>query len=368
MAGGHPSEDPGHAMEQRRLKNWESVVLVILLAFLISAGGLCIAGSMRSGTALSTAALVFLTNIAKTISAVLVYLYTLAGVSDKEGTPLDIPPLKIVYAVPAVLYTFSDNIAFIVLSKINPATFSIIWNGKTAVVAIMMRVFLVQKPFSWCKWGGVGMLLIGPTLIEFGSKQHLTLSENGEMAPIYWHALCFLGACISASANVFTEYVLKRHAGDPILWQNVQLYACSAAFTLVALMVQEGVAAAAALLDPPYLVANLSGMAILAMLMQTAQSFVVPMILKYVDNIADLFAHAGAVLVTSFASWMFFQLHFTYYFMTGMLASVCALFLYYADRMFPSLAVQYSLVGVPLASPARSPHLLHHHTRRPPDL
>eukprot|EP00959_Pyramimonas_sp_CCMP1952_P164338 3435465-Pyramimonas_sp.AAC.1 len=37
------------------------------------------------------------------------------------------------------------------------------------------------------------------------------------------------------------------------------------------------------------------------------QSFVVPMILKYVDNIADLFAHAGAVLVTSFASWMFFQ-------------------------------------------------------------
>ena len=68
------------------------------------------------------------------------------------------------------------------------------------------------------------------------------------------------------------------------------------------------------------------------------QAFIVPAILKYVDNIADLYAHAGAVLITAFFSWIFFDLKPTIFFMLGMLASVCSLFLYYSERLIPQLA------------------------------
>jgi hypothetical protein len=52
------------------------------------------------------------------------------------------------------------------------------------------------------------------------------------------------------------------------------------------------------------------------------------------DNIADLYAHAGSVLLTAVASWWFFDLHLTAFFLLGLGASVSSMLLYYADRLF----------------------------------
>ena len=65
------------------------------------------------------------------------------------------------------------------------------------------------------------------------------------------------------------------------------------------------------------------------------------MILKYIDNVADLYAHAGAVIITAFFSWLFFELHPNVFFMLGMLASVCSLFMYYSERLFPEWAARF---------------------------
>eukprot|EP00241_Pyramimonas_parkeae_P007126 CAMPEP_0114259278 /NCGR_PEP_ID=MMETSP0058-20121206/19806_1 /TAXON_ID=36894 /ORGANISM="Pyramimonas parkeae, CCMP726" /LENGTH=311 /DNA_ID=CAMNT_0001374311 /DNA_START=89 /DNA_END=1020 /DNA_ORIENTATION=- len=300
----------GLATEECKMKlnTWQLVGLVTLLACLVSAGGLCIAAAMRQKTELTSASLVFLINGMRTITNLLAY-GPLRGKSapPRDGAPAEfndstIPRFNLQYAVPSVLYTFSDNIAFMVLAKINPATFSIIWNCKTAVVAVLMRVVLVRKPFTWAKWGGVALLLIGPTLVELGTKREA--KEVGQThTPVYWHLLCLCGACISAAANVYTEWVLKKFKHDPFFWQNVQLYSFSTVFTLVALIHQQGIKAALDLASPEFLMTHVSGMAILAMLMQVAQAFLVPAILKFADNIADLFAHAGAVLITAYFSW-----------------------------------------------------------------
>lgn len=77
-------------------------------------------------------------------------------------------------------------------------------------------------------------------------------------------------AC-SAAANVYTEWVLKKFKHDPFFWQNVQLYSFSTVFTLVALIHQQGIKAALDLASPEFLMTHVSGMAILAMLMQVAQ-------------------------------------------------------------------------------------------------
>mmetsp|Transcript_20031 Transcript_20031/g.27737 ORF Transcript_20031/g.27737 Transcript_20031/m.27737 type:complete len:360 (+) Transcript_20031:204-1283(+) len=338
----------------RKLKTWESVTLVGVLAILIAGGGLSIASSTRQESHLSTAALVFLTSVCRLVSNVGAFSYqTVSQGGPGAGVLLASPgasptkasfyaqtgrwngplTLNLHYAVPALLYTFSDNIAFVVLAKINPATFSILWNSKTAFVAVFLRLFLIKEPFPWVKWGGVALLLVGPTLIEIGSKKDIMKGTLGQPAPIYWHMLCLLGAFISAASNVYTEWALKKHKTDPLLWQNIQLYGCSTAFTLIGLVAQHGLLSAVEVFSPEFLIANVSGMALLAMLCQTTQSFLVPAILKYLDNIADLYAHACAVIITAFASWMFFNLDLTIYFMLGISASIGSLFLYYAEKL-----------------------------------
>lgn len=334
-----------HEEGKIKLKPWQSVTLVVSLAFLVAIGGLCIAASMRQGTKLTSASLVFLVNAMRVTANLIAFFYQFGSENDKMrqllGTSQSdsclgvFPRFNMQYAIPSLMYCFSDNIAFLVLAHINPATFSIIWNCKTAVVAVLMRLVLVQKPFAWVKWGGVGLLLIGPTLVELGSKKEVTKGgENGEHAPIYWHALCLGGACISAAANVYTEWVLKKYKIEPMIWQNVQMYTFASVFTLIALICQKGFGAALDLVSPEFLMTHISGLTIVAILMQVTQAFIVPAILKYVDNIADLYAHAGAVLITAFFSWMFFELKITIWFTLGMLASVCSLFLYYSEKIF----------------------------------
>jgi hypothetical protein len=89
----------------------------------------------------------------------------------------------------------------------------------------------------------------------------------------------------------------------------------------------------------------------------------VPAILKYMDNIADLYAHAGSVLMTAIASWLFFDLSLTVYFLLGMCASVCSSMLYYADRVFTkpapvatsSTVLSVEMSGVRARTPLLSP-------------
>ncbi|KAK3284491.1 hypothetical protein CYMTET_7859 [Cymbomonas tetramitiformis] len=322
-----------------------SQALVFSLSILITSGGLCVASATRhSEGKFSSSSLVFCTNVLKTFANLSVFAYVKSAELfsfDKELSPSGAFNWR--YAIPGVLYTLSDNIAFTVLGKINPAIFSIIWNTKTAMVAVFMRLFLIRKPFSYLKWLGIALLLLGPAIIEFGGKDGEGDEPEGdepegeakEAAPIHWHFICLCGAAVSASSNVYTEYLLKTYSTDNILWQNTQLYFVSLIGSWIAMASQEGLFHVFNLLDPEYLFNTFNGFAFAAMIFQSSQAFVVPYILKYIDNIADLYAHAGSVLLTTIVSWMFFNLQLTWYFTLGLTLSLMSLVLYYAERLFP---------------------------------
>ena len=94
----------------------------------------------------------------------------------------------LLYIVPVVMFTVSDTVAFMSLSRLNPATFSLIWNCKTAFVAVLFRFFIKGQPMAWHKWLGVALLLLGPGRAEAGNLWHAgqTLVGGGlyELNPV----------------------------------------------------------------------------------------------------------------------------------------------------------------------------------------
>ena len=234
------------------------------------------------------------------------------------------------------MYSVSDNVAYAVLAHISPATFALLWNSKTVWVALMLRVILVRKPFPWNKWIGVVLLLVGPTLVELGSVRTHGEGEGegrGEPAPIYWHMLTLFGAFVSSCANIYMEWVYKRFGKDSVHLQNSQLFAWSSLFAFIVLNVREGPKRALEVLDPETVVQRLNFVGVLALFLQTFSAFIAPIILKYIDNIAEVVAHALALILTMLGSWALFKERLTWQFQVGSTVSIVAITVYYLEKL-----------------------------------
>jgi hypothetical protein len=67
------------------------------------------------------------------------------------------------------------------------------------------------------------------------------------------------------------QWLLKAHGTDSMWWQNSQMYGWAAIFNSVALVSQSGLRALLQLVDPEFVLANIGGMMLLAMTLQTVQ-------------------------------------------------------------------------------------------------
>jgi len=315
------------------------VACCCLLAVLITAGGVCISASKKlareTGHTYSNERLVVVVSIVKTL---LTTLWVMSSGGDDAAKA--IAPDKtegkeltrresLLYAVPSALYTVSDNIAFVSLGRLNPATFSLIWNCKTAFSALLMRFFLLRRPFSWSKWGGLTLLLLGPILVELGDPPETHASGEHHHAPAFYHSVALFGSCVSASANVLTEFMLKRRRHDSLKVQMLHMAVFGTTFALLTLWARRGGAAILVLLDPSTTFRGFNTFTYIAIIITSSSSFIALWVLKYIDNIADLFAHMGAVLLTCVVAFLFFGLRLTWSFVIGALVSIGSLYLYY---------------------------------------
>ena len=67
---------------------------------------------------------------------------------------------------------------------------------------------------------------------------------------------------------------------------------------IVILISREGWNTGVTLLTPENLFTGFTGIAALAVVLQATSGIIAAGVLRYVDNIADLFAHAGAMFIT----------------------------------------------------------------------
>ena len=110
-------------------------------------------------------------------------------------------------------------------------------------------------------------------------------------------ALSVLSALLSALGGIYSEKLLKGRASASIHWQNIQLYVWGVAFNLLGVWLKD-----AAPLREHGLLAGYDGRAWAVVLCNALNGLAISAVLKYADNIARVYAHAIAMVLTMLAA------------------------------------------------------------------
>jgi UDP-sugar transporter A1/2/3 len=149
---------------------------------------------------------------------------------------------SLLYAVPALLYTIDNNIIFVILEYLDPATYSILWNTKIVSTAILFRVIL-RRRLSVLKWISIILLFIGVLTSQSGKVDKMAYAKkHQDLAVLYADPsyylgvlLCVIASTISSAAGVYSEWILKRQMEQNFFLQNGQLYAYGVLFNGITL-------------------------------------------------------------------------------------------------------------------------------------
>jgi len=231
------------------------------------------------------------------------------------------------FAVPAVLYAIHNNIIFIALGLISPVNYQLFNNMKIVATGLVFRIFL-NRALALKQWMAIILLPLSMCVTQFvaptkqGEDSLATESQESEqhiVAGFLW--MVVLSLC-SAFAGVYNEYLIKTGETSSLMWKNMQLYS----FSIVSLLI-------------PYLFqANEPGrgwfegfntLAWGVVIMNGMLGQIISGIFYYADNIVKVYAASGAVLLTPFASKLFFGTQLGTPLFVGIGIALISLFLYF---------------------------------------
>lgn len=199
------------------------------------------------------------------------------------------------YAVPAFIYFVNNNLVFAILSHVDATSFQLLSQLKTVFTGLLFRLFL-GRPLSAYQYLAIVQLAAGtatsqlPLCAGGGSGG---AAQGGGRSSALGVLLSVLSCVLSAFGGIYSEKLLKEKPRDSIHWQNIQLYSWGIAFNLVGVLSHSGTAA----LGPGFF-DGFRGWAWAVVLNNACNGLAISAILKYADNIARVYAHACAMLVT----------------------------------------------------------------------
>jgi len=222
------------------------------------------------------------------------------------------------YAVPALLYMLDNNISYVMLRYITPVTATVLWQTKILTTAVLFRCILKRR-LTNLQWVSIVLLLLG---VVTSQSDHLKGDQDGKHNPNFPQhdgklpgeadnatyalglVLVFSAVLISSLAGVYTEWVLKRKREDSFFLQSAYLYFWGVVFNAVALFLSEG--------EDVFSLGffyNYNRWCIAIIAAQVVYGLTAGVIYKFLDNIAAVFAHSLAMIVTMTASaiWLDFQ-------------------------------------------------------------
>jgi drug/metabolite transporter (DMT)-like permease len=316
---------------------------MFLSSMLLAAGNLCINASKKNGKIQYVSVIVtFLIEVFKLI------LCTIAILSTKT-------PIKnhlsfresFFYAVPSLLYMIDNNLTYIILRFIDPATLSVLWNLKILTTAILFR-FVLKRQLSELRKIAIFLLLLGVVTsqsdrtysthhnIALASNSTLTIGKNATLKSgnstqdehvardfMVGMVLVSIGVTISSCASVFTEWAFKRKGSCSFLWQNAQLYAFGIFFNSVGLVLEN------AEIRRQGFFHGFNGWTWMVIFVHSIGGIAIGVMLKYLDNIACVYAHAMAMMLTMFISILFFHFNPSLEFGCGLAVSLVSMYLYH---------------------------------------
>jgi UDP-sugar transporter A1/2/3 len=268
-----------------------------------------------------------------------VYLFSRRSSSSSSSSSFFSSPgsCGLVYTVPAALYVVDNNLYFLVIDMIGPVNFHLFNSSKILITALFVRIFL-RKHINTSQWTSLLMLFVGVLVTQqseiyskavedckagSASDSHLsTLFSSTVVFEGFVLVLCMASA--SSFANVWSEYVYKKDDNDDFYMKNVQLYLYGVVFNCGALLLRRKY-----FVHEVGMFDSFTHLTLVIILLQAVYGFMVAHLLKVMDNIANVFAHAAALLITVFLSSALFSFHPTLLFFCGCVVISCSTFLYY---------------------------------------
>eukprot|EP00007_Cunea_sp_BSH-02190019_P003927 CAMPEP_0174244652 /NCGR_PEP_ID=MMETSP0417-20130205/36053_1 /TAXON_ID=242541 /ORGANISM="Mayorella sp, Strain BSH-02190019" /LENGTH=505 /DNA_ID=CAMNT_0015324359 /DNA_START=96 /DNA_END=1609 /DNA_ORIENTATION=- len=252
---------------------------------------------------------------------------------------------SVLYVVPAAVYCFDNNIVYFILLYYNSTTATILSNLKIVFTAIILRV-IMKKLLTDVQWSALMFLVLGVIIAETESMEgELPCDQREELGEMILSSgmgfiLVVLNCMMSASGNVYTEWVLKRKKQDSIFSQSLYLYFFGVLVNFLALtmVAPRHISLSHRLVEPiegmsDHLTGNPFGSVgtmgtgffagytwktVTIIAMQTVVGLSTGMILKFADNIVRVFSIAGATVFTMVLSVFVFGFHPSLAFVAGL--------------------------------------------------
>lgn len=194
------------------------------------------------------------------------------------------------YMLPAVIYFVNNNCMFFILQAVDPTTFQLLSQMKTIFTGLLFRVFLKRR-LSAVQYLALVTLACGTACSQLPSRHNA--KGVGGANPWLGALLSLLSSLLSALGGIYNEKLLKGRPSSSIHWQNIQMYVWGVAFNGLGAWMKDG-----ASMQARGLLAGYSAAAWSVVVCNALNGLAISAVLKYADNIARVYAHSIAMIIT----------------------------------------------------------------------
>lgn len=302
-------------------------VAATLTIFTCSQGLLMEASKVDGKYPYNSAVVPLLSELVKLILSVM--LLRRAKTRDPKGTimTMDLKSVML-FPIPSIIYVMHNNVQFYTMAYVDAATYQILGNLKIVTTGILFR-FALGRMMTRTQWIALLLLTVGATVSQISGCGDETLS-----APVVGYMLGILSACLSATAGVYTEFLLKKN-NDNLYWQNVQLYAFGVVFNALRLTWDDFFGENS---GGNWFLDCTNGFTAITWLIVINFSFsglFVSWLQKFADTIVKVYATSSAMLLTALLSVSFFGLEPSLQLFLGITIACCSLVLYFMPPDLP---------------------------------
>merc|ERR1712195_415364 len=130
-------------------------------------------------------------------------------------------------SVPALLYLVQNNLQYIAVSNMQPATYSVVYQLKILSTALL-SVLILGRSLKPDKWVALALLTLGVVVITASEVSKGGVSKDDNLNLPLGLTCTLIAILTSGSAGVYFELMLKEKAGGkhaPLsIWErNLQL-------------------------------------------------------------------------------------------------------------------------------------------------
>ncbi|OQS02426.1 hypothetical protein THRCLA_05200 [Thraustotheca clavata] len=298
-------------MAVNKMKLWKKISGMSVAAILMAASNLCINASKVDGKMLYLSVTVtFLVELLKLLACATVLVVSPPQFRSNQRYWIGWKE-TMYFAAPALLYTLDNNLAFVILRFIDPATLSILWNLKILTTAALFR-FVLRHRLGELQVIALILLVLGVITSQSRHTMH-----HGVVVD---HTV---GCTISSFGGIMSEYALKKNPEMSFFIQNAYMYIFGIIFNGIGVISNYSTIASSGFFN------GYNSWTWLVVFIQALAGLMMGFIFKYLDNIVCVYTHVIAMMLTTIISILFFAFELTLEFACGFGVCIISMYLYH---------------------------------------